>query len=447
MTKIISENELDRIRNISENKDLISLYYLKDITNKLTKFIYENFFNWKTNNYELLIEAKNKLEVLNQTIALPYKLATVKAKYVWTPTSNIKIKNLNEAVFSFVYWWVMIFTIDEMDENWIPKINIYNAEQYINQWDTEKILTFLKDDNLQKYIFVKEFKKSEWIIENKLYKIWNWASWLNWTEISLDKLSTTWVFEEIDDFDTSLPLIFTEHDFKIKDEIYWTPSLDFIKPMIKSIDIELVNIKDQFLKHLQAKMAIQWIDASQMPKDEDWNILMREAEAIFLQNWVNKPEYISNKNEMITDVIKILDKYITVATTNLSVPLELVWLSWQIWTESTESKLLRYSDFIKDIEYIRWKITEIYKWIYETIKDIYPEYFEWEDEFICRWGKVMPQDWLKLAQELNIAKMWGFISQKTAVKDYTWLNWEELEEELKQIKIEEAQSLWNTSLI
>jgi hypothetical protein len=45
MPLIISENEVDRLKNISENKDFITLEYLDDLNNDLTRFIFDNFFN------------------------------------------------------------------------------------------------------------------------------------------------------------------------------------------------------------------------------------------------------------------------------------------------------------------------------------------------------------------------------------------------------------------
>jgi hypothetical protein len=41
---IINEAEFNRIREISENKSLVSLEYLTDTQNKLTDFVFKNFF-------------------------------------------------------------------------------------------------------------------------------------------------------------------------------------------------------------------------------------------------------------------------------------------------------------------------------------------------------------------------------------------------------------------
>ena len=70
----------------------------------------------------------------------------------------------------------------------------------------------------------------------------------------------------------------------------------------------------------------------------------------------------------------VMEKFIWQIAATLSVPPELVGMSWQTGTESTESKLLRYSDFIKDIEEIHKSYKKEFAIMFDVVTAIYPKY-------------------------------------------------------------------------
>jgi len=140
----------------------------------------------------------------------------------------------------------------------------------------------------------------------------------------LDTLDQTAHLEDEDNFGINAKLLYVVNDYRLRKTPYGTPQIDMVKTLINQLNIELVNIKDQFIKHLQAKLAIQGIDAGKMPKDADNNINIRDAEALFLEHGATIPEYIQNKNDLLKDVVDIIDKYIGWIASTLSVPKELV---------------------------------------------------------------------------------------------------------------------------
>lgn len=451
MPKIINSVDLNRMQAIEWNKDLINLEYLKNTGNEITAFISELFFNGKDTDPQILAEWQRKLEILNHTIALPYKIATTKAKYFGKPSTNLEVKDLKEQVISYVYGGFCVFAIDETDENNRPIINKYNPEQYVKGIEYDMVVTYLQDENFYNYVFVKEFPNDKsGIVRNKLYKVTGTAdAWLHGIIVPLDTLDQTAHLQEEDDFGVNEKLLYTVHDYKLKNRYYWTAQFDMIKPLLNQLNIELVNVKDQLMKHLQAKLAIQWVDAAKMPRDAQGYIDIRAAEAIFLETGAAVPEYIQNKNELLKDALEIIQTYIAQIASIVSVPKELVSINGQTGSESTESKLLRYSDFVKDIEEIHDGFKDIFYDMFQVVTAIDKNYLEdntKETEFLYIPEPVMPRDWSALATELATARTGGFISNYTAVKRYTGFDGIELEEELARIQEEEAKSIANTSI-
>lgn len=451
--EILSSYDKKRFEGMEENKDLLTLEYLTDLSNKHTAYIFDFFFNWNADTQEIKEEAKRKLETLNHAIALPYKIATSKAKFTRVPMTNLDIEEIPEHVINFVYWGYTVFAIDELDEDWKPIINQYEPERFVKWVSEDKLFFALTNWEWRQYMLVKTFPKTEWEkgkVYNTLYKVAVTATWaVNWEVVPLDELKSTSHLADEDIFETKRDLIYSVHDFKLWKSNYWKPQLDYVKPLLKALDFELVNIKDQLLKHLQAKLVLQGIDASKMPKDENDNILLRDAEAIFLEIWASKPEYIQNKNDLLDKAVELLDKYIQNIAMTLSVPQELVAQKWQTGTESTDSKLLRMSDFINDIEFVREKIQRVFWSMFKTCVDIKADYVEWgkETEFYCIFPPVMPKDGLTHSQELNIAVMGGFLSKRTATKQYTGFSHDDLEDELTQIEKEVVNSPENFDIL
>lgn len=450
MPKIINSVDLNRMKLIESNKELINLDYLEDQSNSLTKLITDLFFNWKVTDLTIKAEWLEKLKILNHTIALPYKIATTKARFFWYPQTNIEIPDIREHVVNFVYGWFSVFAIDEIDEDWKPIINQYNPEQYIKGIEFDMLVTYLRNEKNETFAFIKEFPNDKsWIVRNILYKIvWDVEAGVSWIKVELNTLDQTAHLEEEDNFWIEETLLYTANDFKLKDWEYWTPQFNFIKPLLNQLNVELVNIKDQFIKHLQAKLAIQGIDASKMPKDAEGQINIRDAEALFIENGSSSPEYVQNRNDLLKDAVEIIDKYIGWIATTVSIPKELVWLSGQTGTESTESKSMRYSDFIKDIEDIHTSYKSVFAEMFEVVTQIDRNYLQdsKDKEFSYIQADVMPKDSQELATELNTAKIWGFISNYTAVKRYTGFEWKELDEELARINDEEARSISNVDI-
>lgn len=451
MPKIISSVDNNRMKSIESNKELINLDYLTDQSNSLTKLITDLFFNWKADDVTVKAEWLEKLKVLNHTIALPYKIATTKSKFFGKPSTNLEVEDLREQVISYVYGGFSVFAIDETDEAWRPIINKYDPEQYVKGIEFDMLVTYLTDENSKIYVFVKEFPNDQsGTVRNKLYKlVWGITAWVEGNFVPLDTLDQTAHLEDEDNFWVQEDLLYTVHDYKLKNTAYGTPQIGMVRTLLNQLNVELVNIKDQFIKHLQAKLAIQGIDASRMPKDADDNINIRDAEAIFIENWANSPEYIQNRNELLKDAVEILDKYIGWIATSLSIPQELVWLSGQTGTESTESKGMRYSDFTKDIEDIHDWYKKAFAKMFEVVITIDKNYLQdsEEKEFTYMQESVMPRDGTALATELATAKTGGFVSNYTAVKKYTGFEWKELDEELARISDEEARAITNIDII
>lgn len=450
MPKLINSVDLNRMKSIESNKDLINQEYLKDEANKLTGFISDLFFNGKATDPILKAEGKRKIEILNHTIAIPYKIATTKAKFFGKPATNLVVQEVKEQVVSYVYGWFAVFAIDETNEDGKPIINKYNPEQYIKGIDFDSLVTYLKDEQNDTYAFIKEFPNDEsGTVRNNLYKITgDISAGVSGKKVNLDALDQTAHLDEVDNFGVNAKLIYTVNDYKLKNTEYGTPQFDMVKGLLNQLNIELVNIKDQFIKHLQAKLAIQGIDAGKMPKDADGNINIRDAEAIFLEHGSSTPEYVQNRNDLLKDAIGIIDNYIGWIATTLSIPKELVWLNGQTGTESSDSKELRYMDFTMDIGEIHDWFREVFAEMFAVVIQIDKSYLKDVEEkaFTYIPEPVMPKNGLTLAQELNTAKTGGFISNYTAVKQYTGFSGKELEEEIARIAEEEAKAITNVDL-
>lgn len=432
MAKIINATEGKRLYELDQFHSMLSDDYLTDQKNLQTKFVYEQFFKGNA------LIAKERLELLNLSYSLPSLIVEKFADYVGQPVTSLDV-DIDKYVSSFIWGGMAIFR--PRVTNFKFFVDYVSPSEYILEDDgTERVLTYYETtderDVTVKYVLEQRYVKNT--VTRTLYKVTELFYVSEYSvlgqPVPLDAHPATAglpEFEILPNIERS-PLVRANNRI-IKGTKHGTSEIRKVRSLISSIEIEAVNIQDQFLKHLQAKLAMP---VSAAKTDKDGMINVRDLQVIAMEAGDTLPAYIVNSNPLIQESFTQIENFIRQICAILSIPVEFVGLKEPGGAESEGTKKIRLSTFIKKVEKIRTKIESALFELFE-IKKAWSA-VEKGEEFSVVWPDVFPADKKELASELDIAQNAKLISNIKAIMLYQDLTEEEALAEQEIINKENA---------
>jgi len=201
-----------------------------------------------------------------------------------------------------------------------------------------------------------------------------------------------------------------------------------IENIVYAVDRKLLVMELEFLKHwevfrifkninLPIKVLNRYAEWKGLDLWELWhNILWLENSSI---------EYISNKNELIQDMMNENEKQIRLISSMTSVPVDFLWLESKEWNIGQWSRTLLQWAFLKKIQRYRNFLDKSFEPV---------EYIIWED---TSWEDIFVKSDNELIAELKIAREIKVISQLKSIQMYMWVDEEQAQKELDLIREED----------
>ena len=452
MIEIISSEDLKRLKKLSDLREMLSDDYLTNLQIYQTKFIYETFIS-KTvksrrhidGNYENKIsEALKRLELLNISYGIPSLVCEIISDYINEPAIDLDI--MHEGLKEDFCWAGYAVLVSRENEDGEFFVDLIEPERFIDQGDYKKqILTYYEQDSgrnkKQKYIFVQTYQKEngQWLLNNDLYlrdvqsPIFsqnNMGSGIVGKKVPLTSIPQTQTFAEQVTFDKNP--IYIVHNRK-RGQRYGSSEIAKVRSLISTIELQAVNIQDQLLKHLKAKIVLPTtMYLSNKVEKNGGKLDVSQLEAILTEAGMPDPKWLIQENPMIDKAFVYIDNCLKQIATELRIPGEFFQLKVQTGTESTDSKKLRMSNFFAKIDNARKKITKAYVYFMDLKSGLDSDY-EIEDVV---YPPIIPESKSELSKELAIAKDSGLISQVRAIMKYNNFSREEAEAELAAIRDE-----------
>ncbi|MES2395044.1 MAG: hypothetical protein V4549_03535 [Bacteroidota bacterium] len=432
MKKIINSVEGLRLYELDKFHSMLSDDYLFDKDNIQTKFIFDQFFNDKS------LFADQKLQLLNISYSLASLITEKFADYVGEPTSTLNIK-LDDYVSAFIWGGLSVFVPRIVNSEF--KVDYLSPDEYVLEDDgSERLLTYYQvsdtDDNVQTYILEQLYNRNQ--ITRTLFKVSKFQKFRDYSvegdDVPLNTISATANLEPteiIDRIDFS-PLV-KVHNRKLKGVKYGTSEIRKVRSLISSIEIEAVNIQDQFLKHLQAKLAIP---NSAMKIDPKTGIAdIKGLEVFGMEGGDALPSYIVNSNPLIDKSFAQIEDFLRQICAVLTIPTEFMGLKDGGTAESADTKKIRLISFIKKVEKIRSKFEDAMMQLNE-IKKMWGG--KADDILAIEWPSIFPDDPQILATELQTAQDAKLISNIKAIMRFNGIDEEEAKKEQAIINAEKA---------
>jgi len=449
MVQIVNRIDGARLLELADYESMLQDFYLQDRSHPQTKFIYEQFFKEGTDTTR-----NERLKLLNMASSIPALIAEKIADYTGSPENTVDV-DIYESLLSFVWGGIAVLKV----RNSGSKLLVENAKPYgyVRYSDgSEQLLTYLDVDTQQggqslfrRYIFEQIYTPGK--IVNKLYlkgvstqgvntgidiknplgnadTTQNQGIAIYGEEVPLTTLEITENIKPV--VMTGLqrnPIVTIENSFEGMGD------LKRVRSLISSIEVQLINLQDQFLKHLQAKLAMP---ISKAVTDASGNVDIRQLEAIFMEAGDPRPEYIMNNNPLIDKAFVMIDMLLRQIASVLSIPNEFLGLEGKGGAETADAKQIRISSFLKKIERIREKAEDGLEEVYEI--GVAWGLIDPEVRFEATWGEVFPIDKTKEATELEIALTNGMISKKKAIMRYQDIDELCAMEELERINKDNA---------
>lgn len=431
--KITTKLEGDRLRQISNFEEMLSDEYLQNVKIAQTAFIYEKFFKGGEE-----LKRAERLRLLNISYSLPLLIAEKLADYVGEPSNPYEKFELFPFVFAYAWGGYSVFKCRKVNSKFV--IEYHSPDGYILRDDgSEQLLTYMVKENesgsLERYTFVQTYTKGK--IQNELYKMdgFNTSSTgaLEGTPVPLATLEATAQIKGEENTGIEENPIVVVHNTKLTSTKYGDSDIKKIRSLVSSIEIQAVNLQDQLLKHLQAKLAIP---VSKMPVDKETGMVdMSKLEVIGMENGDPTPMYLTNTNPLIEKSFEQIEKMIIQISAILSIPVEFFGIKAVGGAESTDTKIIRLSPFIKRIERVRKSFDMAFDRIAEIAKGFGTSVSE---NAVISWTDIFPKNKQSEADELSVALDSQLISKKRAIMRYQGLDDKEAEEEMKTILAENA---------
>jgi len=433
MTLIVNATEGARLRALDNLSTMLTDEYLADKTHPQTKFIFDQFFDGGS----LDIRATERLNLLNISYSIPSILADKFADYVGEPQNDLGV-SLEDFVSTFIWGGYAVFNCRLVEDDFV--VDVVQPQEYIlHNNGSQRVLTYLDDyddlGNLIQYILDQRIEKN--IITNKLYKI-NYVSLGNKNEIHGDQvpLSTyyaTSAMQEVEQLSIDRSPLVVVNNKKVNNKLYGTSEILKIRSLISSIEVEAVNIQDNFLKHLSSILALP---INKLQTDKKGKVDITKLKAIGMEAGDTLPSYIMNTNPLIKDSFTQIDSMLRQICAITSIPVEFMGLSSPGGAESADAKKIRMASFLKKVEKIRSKFENGLKQVAEIRAQFLPKFKS--QDFILFWPEIFPVDKNALASELATAQNASLISNKKAIMKYQDLNEEDAIAEREAILKEKA---------
>lgn len=313
--------------------------------------------------------------------------------------------------------------------NEIPFDNYYpDTNLPIGKESTKKIIaSFFKDDTgnnqymLKKIYTPGQIKKEVWLLdadekesENKPF-----ANFFTGEE-------------EIETTGKKYIPIVQINNLKTVKEFFGGSDFKKVLGLLEEINDRFTQISLQFVKHLQAKIALPRGLAT---IDENGNLKSEDLEVLLMEAGESPPAYLEYKNPLIESAFEHIDKTIDKICAITQIPRELFG-SDKGGVEKVEALRIRMLPFLK-------KIARAKRAFSTGIKKILFMAFEAEGKVLdlnkveIRFDPGLPIDQVLQASAFETAVMSGFMSKRRAISEFNLLEGDELDKEIEQIASEE----------
>ncbi len=432
MTKIINAYDGARIYELDKFHSMLSDDYLVDPDNIQTKFIFQQFLNLDKKNMD------ERLSLLNLSYSLPSLITEKFADYVGEPENSLDIC-LDAFVSAFIWGGTAIFRPKVLNGEFV--VDYVSPSEYIlNDDGSERILFYYQvateNGTLFSYILEEYYNKNK--VVRTLYRLENIQKFREYTIVGtivpLTELPQTADLQQFETFpNIDFSPIVTVHNRILKGRKYGTSEMRKIRSLISSIEIEAVNIQDQFLKHLQAKLAVP---NSALKTDKNGIANVRDLEAFGMESGDTLPAYITNSNPLIDKAFDQIEDFLRQICAIITLPTEFMGLKDGGTAESADTKKIRLASFIKKVEKIRDKFEDGLS----KLDEIRTAWVGAEDSgpLTITWPAIFPDDSSDLANELSAAQDARLISNLKAIMRFQGLSEDEALKEQDTINKEKA---------
>ena len=424
--KITTKLEGDRLRQISNYEEMLSDDYLSNLKIAQTAFIYEKFFKGDSS-----VKRQDRLDLLNISYSIPLLISERLADYVGEPSSPYKELDLFPFVFSYAWGGYSVMKCRKVGGKF--KVEYQSPDGYILCDDgSEQLLTYMVQENdsgqVEQYVLVQTYTKGT--IQNELFKLDTGYTdgAIQGTPVALATLEATSGILETEKTGLQINPIVVTDNTKLTSTKYGDSDIRKVRSLMSSIEVQAVNLQDQLLKHLQAKLAIP---QSRMIADKKTGLVdLSKLEVIGMEAGDPQPMYISNTNPLIEKSFENIEKMIIQIATILAIPIEFFGIKAVGGAESEGTKIIRLSPFIKRVERVRKAFDKSFDKLEEIAKGFNVKV---EKDTAIVWGDVFPKNKASEADELSVAVDSQLISKKKAIMRYQGIDEEEADTELKII--------------
>ena len=432
MAKIVNSIDGARLQELNSFKAMLSDDYLYDEENLQTKFLVEQFFGADA------AKKNDRLRLLNISYSIPSLISDKFSDYVGQPSMDMDV-DIEDFVSAFIWGGYAVFNASIVNNEFAVGYNY--PYEYIKDSDgSERILTYINvvddNDNIVQYVLVQTYEGG--FVANKLYKVnsvlgVSKANAINGTQVPLETLDATRGLPDQEFLELNRSPLVLVHNKRIKSRVYGTSEINRVKSLISSIEVEVVNIQDNFLKHLSSILALP---ATRLKRDEDGKINLNEIKAVAMEAGESAPQYVMNTNPLIKDSFHQIQDMLRQICAILSIPTEFMGLESPGGAESADAKRIRMTSFIKKVEKIRKKFGD---GLIE-LDEIRRQWFGGDaEEFIITWPDIFPEDPVRVLDQLSKAQDASLITNKKAIMRFQDITEEEALAEQDEIMLEKAK--------
>jgi len=456
MPVIVDSVNSKRLGELTSFRQMLSDDYLTNTQHIQTEFIIEKFFD------KNLLQGQSfstnprtrRLALLNISTSLPSLISDKFANYVGQPQLPKHLQvDLGQFTSAMIWGGVAVFNLKKVDNE--MKIQFQSPDGYVlNEDGSEELITYIIDidgnqtvasigASIKRYILKQTYTPGK--IVNELFRVISDSRSstsifddessgfpIKGNKVPLTTLAITQDIPPEESTGLSRNPIVTANNAKRKTFNVGTSDIRQVRSLISSIEIALVNMQDQLLKHMQAKLAVP---TSKMAIRSDGKVDMSFMEVIGMEAGDTVPQYISNMNPLMGETFRYIEGLTRQISAVVSLPVEFMGLKETGGAESEGTKSIRMSDFLKKVKFIRSRMERAF----EEINDVYEEWFgAAQEEFFVDFGPVFATDKQRQVDELQVALDSGVISQLRAIMRYQNIDEDEAQQEIDKINLGNA---------
>lgn len=439
--QLLSKTENSRISQLASVKQKLTSDYLTNQNDNQTAFIVAKYFKFDT----------TYLETINVSFNILNNIASIYNDYTAEPNTNFDV-SVDGLAYDMCWagYGVLVATVNEG----VFGLQKVNPESYVKDSNNQERLLFAYEttqgDAVNNYILEKKYittttssknedgiiiKQGKVEITNTLYKLTSKSDLTNATQVPLETLTYTADLPPVETMAIGRSPIFLFNNQRIDNDFYGNSEFDKFKSIAQSIEIQAVNIQDQLLKHLQAKLLLprMALPTKTSTSGEKFIDLSKMEVLEVDEGQTFTPQYVSNTNDLIQHAFSyfelLMDRLCGVA----QIPKELLSIKSEGGSEAYATKLVRFSVFLKKIERYRKIIEKQLKEI-----DVVRNQLGYGDgsQFVCVWEPVLPADDSVEITNIISLRTNGLMSKLKAIMQSQKLSLDEAEKELMLINDE-----------